>query len=745
MKTTHIFSFTLVLIVGAFALSQSQSVKDHNNWYPFNIAWNDTTPGELDLRYLNDSYAGCRGFLKATDDGHVAFENSLMKKERFWGAQFSFASQMPQYDQSRKTAKHFAKIGFNLWKTGALQFLWNTALFSSIADKSERMDRFDYFFSEMKKNGVYCLLQLDDYGMPKIIADGNLKGSVSIKELGKSVKSGYQYLLDDEIWSKEQQYLNELLNHRNPYTGLCYKDDPAIVLMEMLNENDIICLWLVGRITENNLTTHYWNILEEKWNSWLLNKYSLSNGKNRDQKKIERKIPSYFAAAGKQKIELLSPPPVKGIDREKLTDYISFLSDIQKNYFDSVKVFLRSLGVKSLFTATQSLYNNASLVSTLEGDVMDAHIYFDHPDIEGTTGRILNSDPFEKNKKLSQAEVGTYFYFNAVKNSINNKPFFVSEVNWSYPNSSQYMFLPFLSSYASFQNWDGVILHNYAAFLNWDSSAYIESQLTIRCNPMLMAQNVSSAMSFRNSYVESSRNTLVLKYDKNNVSTELADLLLKQSNISPDYNTLPFQVRDNNDSLQNISPNIAFTHAVRKEFSADPKNDLPVFKDTSFNDTGEISFDTDKHILIVKSKKNVALAGKFEDLKKVETECLTIAIDSCNDHVAVELISLDGRQLNQSRKILCTFGTQVENTGVIWKNENKEAVNWGHAPVLMKPMVGTINLSELSLNKYEVYSLDATGKKKELLYTSTDRERKLIINCANKLFSPWILIEQKGE
>ena len=56
-------------------------------------------------------------------------------------------------------------------------------------------------------------------------------------------------------------------------------------------------------------------------------------------------------------------------------------------------------------------------------------------------------------------------------NSVQGKPFFLSEVNWSYPNEYQYLFLPMLTSYASFQDWDGIVLHAYSLLETPDDSS----------------------------------------------------------------------------------------------------------------------------------------------------------------------------------------------------------------------------------------------------------------------------------
>ena len=45
-----------------------------------------------------------------------------------------------------------------------------------------------------------------------------------------------------------EQYAKQLLWHRNPYTQLRYVDDPAIALVEIINENGLVQTWMAGGI-----------------------------------------------------------------------------------------------------------------------------------------------------------------------------------------------------------------------------------------------------------------------------------------------------------------------------------------------------------------------------------------------------------------------------------------------------------------------------------------------------------------
>ena len=58
----------------------------------------------------------------------------------------------------------------------------------------------------------------------------------------------------------QKKFNYDLWTHINPYTGLAYKDDPAIVLVEVTNENDLF--------TQKVTLEPYRTELEETYRKW---------------------------------------------------------------------------------------------------------------------------------------------------------------------------------------------------------------------------------------------------------------------------------------------------------------------------------------------------------------------------------------------------------------------------------------------------------------------------------------------
>ncbi len=64
-----------------------------------------------------------------------------------------------------------------------------------------------------------------------------------------------------------------------------------------------------------------------------------------------------------------------------------------------------------------------------------------------------------------------------------------------------------------------------------------------------------------------------------------------------------------------------------------------------------------------------------------------------NQHACFTAVSLDGKNLSESQRILMAVGNRTENTNMKW-SEDRHTVNknWGDAPVLAEGVAGTIGL-----------------------------------------------------
>lgn len=127
---------------------------------------------------------------------------------------------------------HFARMGWD----GMRLCLWgdyeNTDYDGNLLN-NDHLNLLDYVIFKAKERGIYFLLSpIVTYSSqwPDAMQDTvNAKGfSTHFKksELGT----------DSKAIEAQQNYLRQLLNHVNPYTGVALKDEPNILFIEMINE-----------------------------------------------------------------------------------------------------------------------------------------------------------------------------------------------------------------------------------------------------------------------------------------------------------------------------------------------------------------------------------------------------------------------------------------------------------------------------------------------------------------------------
>ena len=133
--------------------------------YPF---FHDDVPVDISFVFENEKPAGKHGFIKVEGRDFV-FEDGT--KAKFWGTNFNGCGCFPEHDYAEKLAKRLAKIGLNIVRFHQLDAEWHTPnLFAFTKGKRvtgaeldpESMDRLDYLIYCLKKEGIYCYMDLHE-------------------------------------------------------------------------------------------------------------------------------------------------------------------------------------------------------------------------------------------------------------------------------------------------------------------------------------------------------------------------------------------------------------------------------------------------------------------------------------------------------------------------------------------------------------------------------------------------------
>ena len=378
---------------------------DTSDWFPYELAWD--RPAPVSVAFLNDAPAGKHGFVGIRDGRLVTLGDG--RPIRFWGTCLSAGANFPTHEQAELIARRLASYGINMVRTHHADAAWaERHFFRRDRDHTrefdpESLDRFDYFMACLKREGIY--IYLDQLVNRRFKAGDGVDSPAELPTCGKP----YSYF-DRRLIELQKEFSKALWTHVNPYTGLAYKDDPAVALMEFANENDLFS----QPVTLEPYRTRF----EAMYRAW-----AKENG-----------------------VTL----PEGTIDFRSRTDaMVRFFIHVQDAYHAEMGAFLRGIGVRVPMTGSNWTRGSDLLASLAKLDYTDSHAYWNHPQPSGAFGTssmlgsvwtIMDGLGFQK---------------------VAGKPFFVSEWDAPWPYEYRAELPAWMAAVASFQDWDGLTVYTY--------------------------------------------------------------------------------------------------------------------------------------------------------------------------------------------------------------------------------------------------------------------------------------------
>lgn len=226
---------------------------------PDNITNVRTWPG------VDSRPAGQNGFISPQGDHFVDGEG---KRIRFIGTQCGMTGCFPSHEQADRLVKEFTRYGINIVRMHYVSHRTPKNGYPVLDSFIEpiQLEKFDYFISKLKEQGIYVYFQLN-------IARkfGEVNGIVNARQLPK-YKNGVDNL-NERMIELQKMFHKEILEHVNPYTGIAYKDEPCISMMEIANENSILHSWFSKTHQFPSLVQPYKSEFVAEWNEFLVEKY----------------------------------------------------------------------------------------------------------------------------------------------------------------------------------------------------------------------------------------------------------------------------------------------------------------------------------------------------------------------------------------------------------------------------------------------------------------------------------------
>jgi hypothetical protein len=393
------------------------------------------------------------------------------------------------------------------------------------------------------------------------------------------------------------------VTHLNPHTGLRYKDDPAIAVMLLTNENDV--------------THHYGNALLP-------------------DRGVPRHTALYMtealAFAERHRLSRERTPRSWEAGPSKL-----FLNDLEHRFNAAMIEHLRSLGVKVPIVTTSTWGRNplTSLPALTAGDMIDAHAY----------GEV---DELGKNPL-----VGPNLMHWMAAAQVAGKPMSVSEWNVErFPVADRHSIPLYMAASATFQAWSAVM--QYAYVQDPANSPTRPSNWHAFNDPGLLATLPAAALLYRRGDVQRARTTYVFSLPREKFFGEL---------ISP-ATAIALRTAAEKGRLVIALPDTpelawltASAHPAGAETIVDPGRSV-VSRDAAeaASDTGELRRNWEQSTFTVDTPRTQVATGWIGGHK---ISLSSVEVDVTTRSATVSVQSLDGRPIHDSASILISLAARA--------------------------------------------------------------------------------------
>jgi len=579
---------------------------DPASWPYDQLDWR-TSP--VDLSFLNaaEKPAGKRGFVKAVGE-QLQFADGT--PVRFWGTNVTAYALFKSPDEAiKEQARRLSALGFNLvrlhhhdspWVSpnifGDISRLQNT---QSIDAESQR--KIDLWIKSLKDEGIYVWLDLH-VERPLTAAD-RIDGfdEAARGDRAMSLK-GYAYV-NPSIQQAMQRFAEQYLTHVNPYTGLAYKDDPAVAAILLTNENDLTQHFGNALLGDKNVPRH---------SSWYM-KQAKAFAKAHDLP-ADRTWRAWEHGPSKL-----------------------FLNDLEQRFDVAMIEHLRKLGVKVPIATTSTWGGNglSALPALTSGDVVDAHAY-------GGTGQ-LQRNPLTSDNLVDWLGAAQVVGLPMTVTEWNAEPF---------PTPDRHSLPLYVAATAGHQGWAAIMQYAYSqqAFNGWSTAdnwhAYND--------PAMLATLPAAALLYRRAdvreattrYVFAPSAQMLFERPITPASSVLLRTALAKGRLQiamPQTPQLPW-----------LKPGVPIKGA---QVLSDPDQSLlPADASEASSDTGELRRNWRQGLYTIDTPLTQAatgwLGGQSISLGAVQVQAST-------PYASVVVQSIDGKPLGQARRMLVSLGTRA--------------------------------------------------------------------------------------
>ena len=652
----------------------------NEDWAPYQHRL-EIEPGSVfDFSGRIETPAGKYGPLTTTPQGHFEFAGKPGVRARFWGVNLCFSANLLDKDVADLLAGRLARSGYNSVRLH--HYDREIQLKGGASDEldPEQLDRFEYLFAALKKRGLYVnidLYTIRGFSPGELAAigfdphDGG-KGDMIWRFKAAMPVSEAAF----DAWAK---FARNFITHRNPYTGLTWAEDPALIGVCPVNEN------FTGELVDADpvLRRLYQDAFVRWWES-----------------------PANHARAGE--------------DRPRAFNRFVFESQLALEL--RMRAFLRGLGLKAPVTGTNHDTSQGLAFVRASYDYVDNHQYWDHPSFPLVDFRL----PFQF-AQASAVSFAAQTPRGLMPTRILGKPFTVTEFNYVRPNRYRAEGGVLMPAYAGLQDWDALYNFDYSSTrenVTWPGR---EGIFSLAADPIGQLADRVGAVLFLRGDVAAAKNEIGFAvqpdtafavrqkpfpdvFSRLGLVTRIGSRPAAVADLASDAGLAAVVVEPADfpgTGNKRIYPaDAALPTALQRDGVLPPGSISP--DGTGYaSDTGQIELQSKRGTVKVVTPRSELFV--LPPAAKLDGSCVTVS--NGETFGAVMVLAVDGRPLPESDRLLVLHLTDALPTGMRFAGQDRCLQETaGVLPHLVQRGSATIGLKLATRGEWRAWAVDATGK-----------------------------------
>lgn len=666
--------WTLLLGFVSLAASAKPSgefvIDEGDEWVVFDYRRDIEFGSALDFSKIAECHApaGKYGWVKAAGE-HFEFENLPGVPQRFYGVNLCMSLNYPSHEEAESMIRRFRRMGYNSIRIHHHDKGTVSGSKDGLSLNAKNMDRLDYLLATAIKAGMYITT---DLYVSRLVP----WRSIGIDREGNVNNQGFKALtaLHEPAYRNWQAHVRNFLMHVNPYTGRRLIDEPACFMLCTVNENWMSVGW-----------KHIKDVREcekpyDEWKASMLAKHGSG----------------FMKDSLKETFSKLDP-----WRRNAATSL--FFADMERRAYVRNRDWLRSIGVRALITSGNHGPNNVPNQSVRDEcfEVVDIHSYEDHPTYLNKKNRhalptkCVNGD-WLVSSVFDGMSMGRIACCRAY-----GKPFVSTE--WNCCGPSEYRCLGGLWGGALFarQDWAGVWRFAYShSIKDFHDIPQDPGAFNVSSDPIMAAQERQIVPLFIRRDVDVAPRRVNLTIDADSLMPEPD---LKQDKPYADVRVDPagkagalFSVR-----LSSGMKSVPGAENMRLFDCMRGGRTLP------HNGNEGVRVDFERKVFAIAFKRICAVYGEPGTHEK--SGDIEVAIKRSRS--AVSVVSIDGAELQKSRRLLVAHLTDAKGRGALLERVADGLIRKEHGDgtVVLRTGEADVGIRLGRGRRWKVYALLSSG------------------------------------